>query len=331
MARHGQPAGGRCGLSFGIDSTLFIVFACSLVRPPLSTLSSSSSSVTNKVQKPATAFEGKGRRKKDTGDVNHNSVTHSSYSNNKKQLSADWSILKKLPMDGTPHEVLIWKLSMLAVKNWLKPAFLYFEFKSPTRGQLVTRYAERIGLAFKLCVRQWQLIDPSSPVEIARYVNGDGRGVWIYRRDEDSDFTDRPLAFVNRRVAEGSKAMTRNQGTMLGYPACCVQWYEDTIERRQGLKDMEFLRAKELFDVDSATRAMESPQFELGTDAQFQLDALENEDSRAIIYKSISTFPFIPHVACPSCVLSSRENSASSVMNSKLGGLARAVSPSFYS
>jgi hypothetical protein len=77
---------------------------------------------------------------------------------------------------------------MLAVKYRLKPAFLYSEFKSPTNGQLVSKYAERIGLAVTFNAQQARLIDPTSPVEVARHVNGEGGGIWIYRRDEGPSF-----------------------------------------------------------------------------------------------------------------------------------------------
>jgi hypothetical protein len=251
-------------------------------------------------------------------------MVHSALGSNNKQPSIDWSILKKLPMDGTPHEVLIWKLSVIAVKHRLKPAFLYSEFKSPTGGQLVSRFAERIGLAVTLNEQERNLIDPSSPIDVARYVNGEGRGIWIHRREEALTFAMKLGDFVSGR------GKTKNQGTMLGYPKCCVQWYEDNIEKPQGLKYMEFLREEERSDVEAAKRAMESPEFLAGTFAQFSLDAIENERMRAVLWKSLAAFPFIPHVACPSCVLSARDNSPSQVINARLAELATTASPSLY-
>jgi hypothetical protein len=137
-------------------------------------------------------------------------------------------------MNGTPHERLVWKLSMLAVKYRLKPAFLYVEFERPAEGLTVSKAAERLGLAAILKAQQRRLTDPTSPVEVARYVNGEGRGLWIYRREETTDFMTKLAHLMNGTVETSSAAAAAaaNQGTTLGYPACCVRWYEENVEKR---------------------------------------------------------------------------------------------------
>jgi hypothetical protein len=94
---------------------------------------------------------------------------------------------------------------------------------------------------------------------------------------------------------------------------------------------MEFLRKNDLRDAEAAERVMKRPEFRLGTLVQFCLDGLESKPMRTALRKSITTFPFIAHVACPLCVaLSAKEESPSSSINSKFRQLAMEASPSLY-
>jgi hypothetical protein len=225
-------------------------------------------------------------------------------------------------MDGTPHERLAWKLSILAVKHGLKPTFFYSEFKSIARGQMVSRSAERIGLAFIVNSKHPVLTNPSSPVEIARYANGTGIGLWIYRKEDTRNFTREFYDFL-------SSVPGTSQGTLLGYPKCCIQWYEKSVEKPQGLEYMELLRKQDQEDAEAAMKAMDSPLFVLGSGLGLVLNAIENKQAAEVLHRSMATFPFIPHVACSSCLLA-RDSSPSSAANTKFGELARSASSSLY-
>lgn len=224
-------------------------------------------------------------------------------------------ILKKLQRsrtDSEPYQDLRNKLQILAVKSRTKPAFLGFPAGNTGLRQLgalldlhqkVTaapppHFTKRPDVKDSFLKASMDVLCPKDPV------------LWLY--------SDIGVESLISRCIDG----VLNEGYVLGYPRCCVEWHE-----AMRVPEMEscFRQIEERITTDPQMLKSIPARTEMETYRFILLHWRVPYPDYAL--ETTRQYPFAPHWACPSCL--SRESNESEKLNNQYNELATNFDPKF--
>ncbi len=206
----------------------------------------------------------------------------------------------------------------MAVDAGIKPSFFYAEGKTTERTFNVMRSLGGIG--FGTMYGYGRKFNNISPVEINRLVSGEGHGVWAFRESDRENFMSSFSKYSSGLISHGE---------ILGYPSCCVTWFANDHEKPIGNIILDELKKTGIYSPSKQTLqefVLRESTFELVVRT---LSSEPGKKLKKAMRISNTTFPFIPHIACPECI-SARTNSPSAKMNSDYSNLALSLNPAFH-
>ncbi len=211
-------------------------------------------------------------------------------------------------LEGTPYECAIWKLSILAAMHGIKPAFFYGEYTSIENVKKLSDVLHGFGLEI-IVTSRWPLAG-SSYREIENYVDNVDVGLLAYKSTSG----------IHERIIgqfEGDSKL--DIGELLGYPTCCIEWYtkEITIPIGKFYASMLEIGENLLFDKEKIKKMLDDFSERLMSNRELEQKVMDNVPQIGkLVQTSVLKYPFIPHIACPSCI--EKENSPSALLNRKL-------------
>ena len=232
--------------------------------------------------------------------------------------SGKLSFIQNIQFDGDAYERFIWHLQIMAVDEGIKPSFFYAEGKTTERTLNVMRSLGEIG--FGTTYGYGRKFNNISPVEINRQVSGEGHGIWAFKESNREYFMSSFSKYSSGLIS---------QGEILGYPSCCVTWFANDHEKPIGNVILDELKMAGIYSPSRQTLqefVLRESTFELVKRAL--LSDLGKKLKKAMRISN-TTFPFIPHLACPDCI-SDKTNSPSAKMNSDYSNLALSLNPAFH-
>jgi hypothetical protein len=188
------------------------------------------------------------------------------------------------------------RLSLLAVADGGKPAFEALLDECPSdAAEALARVARELGLAVKLVVLDstCHLRTPNVPPLVVKAVED----LWRPRRRTPSLWIARRFLDIPRRERSVPES---SSGIYLGYPLCCVTAYVEKTRQRTEV----FHR---LAQEHNPGRRDDALAAWIRSDPTLKNAEVQRLLGRNSVESSDEAFPFVPHVACPDCLVGKNE------------------------